>query len=89
LNLAVPRSFRGEESSGYPEPGTLQEYRSRSMVEEYRVLAIVFGVLFLALTAYFIKSVLGARTPTAPTQSVYVEVVPQNAAPVPAPAKIP
>ncbi len=59
------------------------------MVEEYRGLAIVFGVLFLALTVYFIKSVLEARTPAAPTQSVYVEVVPQNAAPVPDPAKKP
>ena len=65
------------------------------MIEEYRGLAIVFGILFLALTVYFIKSVLGARTPTAPVQSVYIEVVPpvppvpQKAAPAPGPANNP
>ena len=80
----MPRSFRGEESRGYPEPGAIQEYKARSMLEEYRGLAIVFAILALALAAYFIKSVRAARPPTAPpAQSVYIQVVPQNAEPVP------
>jgi hypothetical protein len=77
LKRIVPRSFRGEESRGYPEPGSVQEYKSRSMLEEHRAIAIVFGILFLALAAYFIKSVLAAPKPQPPpAQSVYVEVVP-------------
>jgi hypothetical protein len=54
------------------------------MFEEYRGLAIVFAILALALAAYFIKSVRAARPPPPPpAQSVYIEVVPQNSAPVP------
>jgi hypothetical protein len=78
----VPRSFRGEESRGYPEPGAIQEYKARSMLEEYRGLAIVFAVLALALAAYFIKSLRASRPPQAP-QPVYIQAVPQNAPPVP------
>jgi len=73
----VPRSFRGEESRAYPEPGSVQEYKSRSMLEEHRGLAIVFGILFLALAAYFVKSILAApKLEPPPVQSVYVDVVP-------------
>jgi hypothetical protein len=73
----VPRVFRGEESRGFPEPGALQEYKARSMVEEYRGLAIVFAVLGLALAAYFIKSMLAAPKPAPPpVQQVYIETVP-------------
>jgi hypothetical protein len=73
----VPRSFRGEEPGAYPEPGSGQEYKPRSMLEEHRGLVIVFGILFLALAAYFVKSVLAApKPPPPPVQSVYVEVVP-------------
>jgi hypothetical protein len=75
----LPRSFRGEEPTGYPEPGSMQEYKARSMFEEYRGLAIVFGILALALAVYFVKSILAARPP--PAQSVYIEVVPQKAEP--------
>ena len=71
----MPRSFRGEESRGYPVPGSLRPYKSRSMIEEYRALAIVFGILFLALAAYFVKSMLAAPKPKIPVQSVYVDVV--------------
>jgi hypothetical protein len=88
----VPRSFRGEESRGYPEPDAIQEYKPRSVLEEYRGLAIVFAILALALAAYFIKSLRASRPPPpAPTQSVYIQVVPQNAPPEPQnePAKPP
>ncbi len=72
----MPRSFRGE-APRYPEPSAINEYKARSMIEEYRTLAIVFAILFLALAAYFVKSVLRApKAPTPPTQSVYVDVVP-------------
>ena len=49
------------------------------MLEEYRGLAIAFGILGLALAAYFIKSMMAAPKPaTAPPQpqSVYIETVP-------------
>ena len=79
----MPRSFRGEESRGYPE-GAIQEYKARSMLEEYRGLAIVFAILGLALGAYFIKSIRAARPPSPPpAQSVYIQVIPQNAPAVP------
>jgi hypothetical protein len=78
----VPRVFRGEESRGFPEPGELQEYKARSMVEEYRGLAIVFAILGVALAAYFIKSMLAAPKPAAPpVQQVYIETVPAKEAP--------
>ena len=78
----MPRSFRGEESRGYPEPDAIQEYKARSMLQEYKGLAIVFAILALALAAYFIKSLRAPRPPT-PTQSVYIQVVPQNPPPHP------
>jgi hypothetical protein len=78
----VPRSFRGEESRGYPDLSAIREYKARSMLQEYKGLAIVFAILALALAAYFIKSLRTARPPT-PTQSVYIQVVPQNAPPHP------
>jgi hypothetical protein len=75
------RTFRGEESpSG--EPAAVNDFRSKSMVEEYRGLAIVFAVLALALTAYFIRSMLRAPKPAPPpVQSVYIETLPQKDAP--------
>jgi hypothetical protein len=74
----VPRSFRGEEPRGHPEPGAIQEYRARSVIEEYKGLAIVFGIMFLALAAYFVKSMLAApKPPPPPVQSVYIDVVPK------------
>ena len=85
----MPRVFRGEESRGY-EPTSIRKYESRSMVQEYRALAIVFGILALSLAAYFIKSVLTAPVkPPPPVQSVYIEVVPQNSAAPQDPAKVP
>jgi hypothetical protein len=54
------------------------------MLEEYKGLAIVFAILALALAAYFIKSLRAARpAPPPPTQSIYIQVVPQNAPPAP------
>jgi hypothetical protein len=74
----VPRTFRGEEPR-YPEPGAIDDYESRSMIEEYRGLAIVFGILLLALAVYFVKSVLAAPKPKPPpAESVYIETVPQK-----------
>jgi hypothetical protein len=52
------------------------------MLEEHRGLAIVFAILALALAAYFIKSLRASRPPP-PAHSVYIQVVPQNAPPVP------
>lgn len=74
----MPRSFRGEESR-FPELSAIPEYKPRSMLEEYRGLTIAFGILGLALAAYFIKSMLAAPKPApAPPQpqSVYIETVP-------------
>jgi hypothetical protein len=80
----VSRTFRGEEPR-YPEPGAIEEYKARSMIEEYRGLAIVFAILFLALVVYFVKSVLAAPKPQAPpAQSVYIDVVPRENQPPPA-----
>jgi hypothetical protein len=81
----MSRVFRGEKSRGFPEPGELQEYKSRSMVEEYRGLAIVFAVIGVLLAAYFIKWIILAPTPPPPpVQSVYIEELPQKPAPPPA-----
>ncbi|MGB6356233.1 MAG: hypothetical protein WBF21_19845 [Steroidobacteraceae bacterium] len=85
----MPRAFRGERPE-IPLPGDVHQYRGRSVVEEYRPLAIVFAILALALTAYFIKSVLYApKRPLPPVQSVYVEAVAPQATPAPDPAKAP
>lgn len=80
----MPRSFRGE-APRYPEPGAINDYKARSMIEEYRTLAIVFAIVFLALAAYFVKSVVTApKPPPPPIQSVYIDVVPAPADPPPA-----
>ncbi len=72
----MPRVFRGEESRGY-EPDAITQYKARSMVEEYRGLAIVFAVIAFGLAVYFIKSVLSAPKPAPPpVQSVYIEAIP-------------
>ena len=53
------------------------------MIEEYKGLAVLFAVLFLALAAYFVKSILAApKPPPPPPQSVYIDVVPKEPAPV-------
>ena len=53
------------------------------MIEEHKGLAIVFGVLFLALAAYFVKSILAAPRPAPPpVQSVYIDVVPEPSPPI-------
>ncbi len=73
----MPRVFRGEESRGHPQPGELDEYRARSMIQEYRGLATAFAILGLPLAAYFTKSMLAAPKPQAPpVQSVFIESVP-------------
>ena len=76
----APRVFRGELPPDYPEPGGLQPIKIKTALEEHRVLGVVFGILALALAAYFIKSILRApvRQPP-PPPSVYVEMVPQSA----------
>ena len=76
----APRAFRGELPPGYPEPGELQPIKIKTVLEEYRALAIVFGILALALAAYFIKSILRAPVhQPPPPPSVYVEMVPPSA----------
>jgi hypothetical protein len=76
----APRAFRGELPPGYPEPGELQPIKIKTVLEEHRALSIAFGILALALAAYFIKSILRApvRQPP-PPPSVYVEMVPPSA----------
>ena len=82
FNSIGPKSFRGEQSPGFIDQGAIKEYKSQSMIEEYRVLAIVFGILALALAAYIIKSILTAPPPPPPpVQSVYIETVSPKAAP--------
>jgi hypothetical protein len=77
----VPKVFKGEESRGYT-PDSIRKYESRSMVQEYRSLAIVFAIIGLALAVYFVKSLLrGPHVPPPPPQSVYIEVVPRKADP--------
>ena len=77
----APRAFRGELPPDYPEP--LPPYKVQTLLEEYRVLAIVFGILGLALAVYFVKSILAAPPPppAPPPPSVYVEIVPPTTAP--------
>jgi hypothetical protein len=78
----APRLFRGELPPDYPEP--LPPYKVPTLLEEYRGLAIVFGVVALALAVYFIKSILTAPPapppppPPAP-QAVYIEPVQPSA----------
>jgi hypothetical protein len=77
----VPKVFKGEEARGYT-PDSIRKYESRSMVQEYRSLAIVFAIIGLALAVYFVKSLLrGPHVPPPPPQSVYIEVVPRKADP--------
>ena len=74
----APRLFRGELPPGYPEP--LPPYKVKTLLEEYRGLAIVFGVMALALAAYFVRSILAAPPPPPPAQqSVYIEPVQPSA----------
>jgi hypothetical protein len=82
FNSIGPKSFRGELPQGHIEPDAIQEYKVRSMFEEYRGLAIVFAILALGLAVYIVKSILTAPpAPTPPVQSVYIETVPAKAAP--------
>jgi hypothetical protein len=79
LNSIGPRSFRGENPDGYLERGAIRPYEAPSVFVQYRGLAIVFAILALALTVYFIKSVLTAPPrPPPPVQSVYIDVVPKK-----------
>lgn len=82
FNSIGPKSFRGEVPPGYIEPSAIKEYKARSMIEEYRILATVFAILALALAVYVIKSIITAPSPPPPpVQSVYIETVPPKAAP--------
>jgi hypothetical protein len=74
----APRLFRGELPPDYPEP--LPPYKVPTLLEEYRVLAIVFGVLALALAVYFVKSIITAPPKPPPAQqAVYIETVAPSA----------
>jgi hypothetical protein len=75
----MPRAFRGERPE-IPLPADVHQYKPRTMVEEYRTLAIVFGIIALLLTAYFIKwVVLAPKKLPPPVQSVYIETLPPSA----------
>jgi hypothetical protein len=85
----MPRWFRGEAPPSLL-PGDVHKYKPRTVFEEYRVLAIVFGIIAVALTAYFIKwMVLAPKKPPPPVQSVYIETVPPQAPPARDPPKVP
>jgi hypothetical protein len=82
LPQSFPRTFRGEQSSDAPEPRAYRKYEAPSVLAQYKGLSIVFGILALALTAYFIKSLFAApHKPPPPAQSVYIDVVPQKGPP--------
>jgi hypothetical protein len=83
LKPAVPRSFRGEESGDYPEPGSIQRYKPPSVLAQHKGVGLLFGILAFALAVYFVKSLRAARPSPPPTQSVYIQVVPHNAPPKP------
>ena len=83
LSRYEPRVFRGEDAIDRPPPDVVPEYKPPSVFAEHRGIAIVFGIVCLALAAYWIKSLRTARNLPPPVQSVYVEVVPQKGAPTP------
>jgi len=85
----MPRAFRGERPE-IPLPGDVHQYKARSMVEDYRTLAIVFAIIALAFTVYFIKWViLAPKKPPPPVQSVYIENLPLQPQPARNPAEGP
>ena len=53
------------------------------MFAEHRGIVIVFAILCLVLTIYWIRSVRAAKSAPAPVQSVYIEMVPADNAPQP------
>ena len=68
-----PKSFRGEAG---PPPPELPEYKPPSLLTQHKGLAVVFGILFLALAAYFVWSLRAPRA-SPPAQPIYVEAAPQ------------
>jgi hypothetical protein len=68
----MPRSFRGEEPNGYPDPRSMVQYKPPSVFAQHRALAIVFGIIFLALAAYCIKSMLTPPV-TPPPEPIYIQ----------------
>jgi hypothetical protein len=84
LPQSFPRTFRGEQSSDAPQPRAYQKYEVPSVLAQYRVLSIVFGILALALAVYFIKWMFAPSHPHAsPLPSVYIEMVPPKTDPPP------
>jgi hypothetical protein len=80
--LQSHRTFHGEQSAA--DPVAVNDFRPKSMFEEYRALTIVFGIVALALAVYFVISVMKAPKPAPPpVQSVYIEALPQKAPPAP------
>ena len=81
LSSYEPRSFRGE-SDPLPPPDLFQ-YKPPSVFAEHRGIVIVFAILCLALTIYWIRSVRAAKAAPEPVRSVYIEMVPANIPPQP------
>ena len=75
LSLYETRSFRGN-SEPLPPPDLFAEYKPPSVFVEHRGIVIVFAILCVALTIYWIKSVRAAKVAPEPVHSVYIEMVP-------------
>ncbi len=89
LSRYEPRVFRGEEAADLTPTDVLPEYKPPSLLTQHKGVTIVFGILCLALAAYWVKSVRAARDLPPPVQSVYIEMVPQTPATPPEPAPHP
>ncbi len=76
----LPKSFAGERSSDDPPPYVGYEYKPPSILAEHKVLALVFGVLFLALALYCYFAVYKPLEYPPPPRPVYIDAVPQSAA---------
>lgn len=85
----LPKSFSGERGSDDPPPFVGYEYKPPSVFEQHKVLALVFGVLFLGLALYCYFAVYKPLEYPPPPQPVYIEAVPPKTAPEQPPAPQP
>jgi len=84
----LPRSFRGEGSSGPPPPGSMFEYKPPSMLAQHKGLAVAFALLCAAFAVWCFTSPRAYRDsqpapPPPPTQPIYIEAVPDKNPPAP------
>ena len=84
LSRYEPRGFRGENQLAPSPADVLPQYKAPSVFADHKAIVIIFGILCLALAAYWIKSVRAAPRPAPPpVQAVYVDMVPPPAGPAP------